>query len=281
VTAKISVRNVGKVFSVNGGEFQAVRDVNLEVAPEEFVCIVGPSGCGKSTLLRMLGGLETATTGEIKLDHQTPSRPITAMIFQQESVFPWLTVEQNAAYGMQVTNAWKGKESEERVDYFLEKTGLRKFRKFHPYQLSGGMKQRLSVARAFITNPEILLMDEPFAALDEQNKLLLQGELGKLWEANRSTVVFITHSIDEAVLLGDRVIVMSSAPGHLKRAFHIPFKRPRDPIELRHTAEFNAMTRDIWDMLRDEVERARALESGRITGGGTDKARALASTEGV
>ena len=281
MTSKISVRNVGKVFSVNGGDFQAVRDVNLEVAREEFVCIVGPSGCGKSTLLRMLGGLETATKGEIKLDQQTPGRPITTMIFQQESVFPWLTVEKNAAYGLHATNNWKGKESAERVDYFLEKTGLRGFRKFHPHQLSGGMKQRLSVARAFITNPEILLMDEPFAALDEQNKMLLQGELGKLWEGNRSTVVFITHSIDEAVLLGDRVIVMTSAPGQLKRAFDIPFKRPRDLIELRRTPEFNAMTRDIWELLRDEVERARSLESGRITGSGTGTARALASTEGV
>jgi NitT/TauT family transport system ATP-binding protein len=281
VTAKISVRNVGKVFSVQGGTFQAVRDINLEVAQEEFVCIVGPSGCGKSTLLRMLGGLETASKGEIRLDHQQPSRPISAMIFQQESVFPWLTVEQNAAYGLQVTNTWRGKESAERVDYFLEKTGLRRFRKFHPHQLSGGMKQRLSVARAFITNPEILLMDEPFAALDEQNKILLQGELGKLWEANRSTVVFITHSLDEAVLLGDRVIVMTSAPGQLKRAFDIPFERPRDLMELRRTPEFNAMTREIWDLLRDEVERARALEAGRIGGDEGGNPRALASAVGV
>ncbi len=280
MTSKISVRNVGKVFSVQGEPFHAVHDVNLEVAPEEFVCIVGPSGCGKSTLLRMLGGLETASAGEIRLDHQQPSRPITAMIFQQESVFPWLSVERNAAYGLQVTNALKGKESAERVDYFLQKTGLWRFRKFYPHQLSGGMKQRLSVARAFITNPEILLMDEPFAALDEQNKLLLQGELGKLWESNRSTVVFITHSLDEAVLLGDRVIVMTSAPGRLKHAFDIPFKRPRDPIELRRTPEFNEMTHEIWGLLRDEVERSRAQEAGRLTGD-DDGAPALASTEGA
>jgi NitT/TauT family transport system ATP-binding protein len=281
VTAKIVVRRVSKVFSVNGGEFLAVRDVNLDVEQEEFVCIVGPSGCGKSTLLRMLGGLETATKGEIRLDHQKPDCPISAMIFQQESVFPWLTVEKNAAYGLRVTNTWKGKESADRVDYFLEKTGLQSFRNFHPHQLSGGMKQRLSVARAFITNPEILLMDEPFAALDEQNKILLQGELGKLWEANRSTVVFITHSIDEAVLLGDRVVVMTSVPGQLKRSFSIPFGRPRDLIELRRTPEFNAVTREIWELLREEVERARALEAGRITWRGTDGSRAFASTGGV
>jgi NitT/TauT family transport system ATP-binding protein len=279
VTAKISIRNVSKVFSVKGGDFLAVREVNLDVAPEEFVCIVGPSGCGKSTLLRMLGGLETMTKGDIRIDHHQPGRPVTAMIFQQESVFPWLTVEQNAAYGLQVTNSWKGKESEERVDYFLEKTGLNSYRKFHPYQLSGGMKQRLSVARAFITNPEILLMDEPFAALDEQNKILLQGELGKLWEANRSTVVFITHSLDEAVLLGDRVIVMTSVPGQLKRSFDIPFERPRDLIELRRAPEFNALTREIWELLREEVERARAIEAGRISG--SDGAKKLAAAVGV
>jgi NitT/TauT family transport system ATP-binding protein len=279
VTAKISIRNVSKVFSVKGGDFLAVSDVNLDVAPEEFVCIVGPSGCGKSTLLRMLGGLETMTKGDIRLDHHQPGRPVSTMIFQQESVFPWLTVEQNAAYGLQVTNTWKGKESEERVDYFLEKTGLRSYRKFHPYQLSGGMKQRLSVARAFITNPEILLMDEPFAALDEQNKIMLQGELGKLWEANRSTVVFITHSLDEAVLLGDRVVVMTSVPGQLKRSFDIPFERPRDLMELRRTPEFNALTREIWELLREEVERARAIEAGRIGGG--DGAKQLASAVGA
>ncbi len=143
------------------------------------------------------------------------------------------------------------------------------------------MKQRLSVARAFITNPEILLMDEPFAALDEQNKMLLQGELGKLWEANRSTVVFITHSIDEAVLLGDRVIVMSSAPGHLKRAFDIPFERPRELIELREQPEFNALdARHLGPAARRGRAGARA-RSRPIAGGATGKARALASTEGV
>lgn len=278
MNSKISVRHVDKIFDVKGGEFLAARDVNLEVASEEFVCVVGPSGCGKSTLLRMLGGLDTPTSGEVLLRHDDPSRPITAMIFQQESVFPWLTVEQNAAYGLKVTNNWKGAESEEKVSYFLEKTGLSSFRKFHPHQLSGGMKQRLSVARAFVANPEILLMDEPFAALDEQNKMLLQQELGKLWETNRSTVVFITHSLEEAVLLGDRVVVMTSAPGHLKYSTPVPFERPRDLGELRRTPEFNDLTRQIWEMLRDEVERARALEAGRVSSRGGKTAGLMAKT---
>jgi len=267
---KIAMRRVGKSYPVRGGTFEALRDVNLEVGAEEFLCIVGPSGCGKSTLLRMLGGLDVASTGAIEVQQQSADRPLTAMIFQQESVFPWLSVAKNASYGLYATNSWNGRDSKERIDYYLEKTGLLSFRQFYPYQLSGGMKQRLAVARAFITNPEILLMDEPFAALDEQNKMLLQEELGKLWETCRSTVVFITHSIDEAVLLGDRVLVMSSTPGHLKQAFAVPFGRPRNLLALREQPEFGRMIRQIWDVLREEVQRTRALENQRLgqTGGG-------------
>ncbi len=264
MTAKIAIREVGRTFDVKGGSFSALDGVSLDVHDQEFLCIVGPSGCGKSTLLRMLGGLEHPTSGTLDMHHTDTLRPLTAMIFQEESVFPWLTVEKNAAYGLKVTGTWRGPESAERVDYFLEKTGLGRFRTFYPYQLSGGMKQRLSVARAFVTNPEVLLMDEPFAALDEQNKLLLQQELGKLWEENRGTVVFITHSLDEAVLLGDRVLVMSSAPGRIKQSIPIPFDRPRNLMSLRRTPEFNRITQEMWDLLRDEVERARAHESGRV-----------------
>ena len=200
------------------------------------------------------------------MNHHDPSRPLTAMIFQQESVFPWRTVEKSAIYGLTVTNGWRGAESVARTDYFLAKTGLSAFRDFYPHQLSGGMKQRLSIARAFIANPEILLMDEPFAALDEQNKILLQAELGKLWEECRSTVVFITHSLEEAVLLGDRVFVMTSAPGHLERCFDVPFERPRDIIDLRRSPEFNELTRQIWELLRDEVLRARDADVDRRSG---------------
>jgi NitT/TauT family transport system ATP-binding protein len=259
------MQGVSRSFAVRGGAFQALRDISLEVADGEFLCIVGPSGCGKSTLLRMLGGLDAPTQGRVAMNHANPARPLTAMIFQQESVFPWLTVENNAAYGLKVTNTWTA-ESAGRVEYFLERTGLLQFRRFYPHQLSGGMKQRLSVARAFATNPEILLMDEPFAALDEQNKILLQDELGKLWEECRSTVVFITHSLDEAVLLGDRVVVMSSAPGRIKQSFRIPFDRPRDLLDLRRAPEFNDLTRELWNLLRDEVLQARSQEAGRIGG---------------
>jgi len=268
MTSKISIAGVGRTFDVKGGPFTALEGVDVEVADEEFLCIVGPSGCGKSTLLRMLGGLDRPTSGRLEMRHAQPARPLTAMIFQEESVFPWLTVERNAAYGLRVTDTWRGEESEARVDYFLGKTGLARFRKFYPHQLSGGMKQRLSVARAFVTNPEVLLMDEPFAALDEQNKHLLQQELGRIWEENRSTVVFITHSLDEAVLLGDRVMVMTSAPGRIKETIRVPFERPRDLMELRRTPEFNALTRELWTLLADEVARARAQEAGRVSGTG-------------
>jgi NitT/TauT family transport system ATP-binding protein len=260
---KISLRGLSKEFDVDGGTFSALADVTLDVRREEFLCIVGPSGCGKSTLLRMLGGLDTPSRGRMSMRHDNPSRPLTTMIFQQESVFPWLNVEKNAAYGLKVTNTRDG-DGARRVEYFLEKTGLLPFRNFYPYQLSGGMKQRLSIARAFVTNPEILLMDEPFAALDEQNKMFMQDELRKLWEQFRSTVVFITHGLEEAVLLGDRVLLMSSAPGRIKQSFDIPFGRPRNLIELRRTPEFNAIVREIWDLLRDEVMRARAAELSRM-----------------
>jgi len=264
---KITIRNLGRVFHSKAGPFEALRSISLDVADQEFLCIVGPSGCGKSTLVRTLGGLEKATTGHITIDHKVRTAPLTAMIFQEESVFPWLTVEKNAAYGLKVTDGWDAKESPKRVDYFLEKTGLLSFRKFYPYQLSGGMKQRLSVARAFITNPEILLMDEPFAALDEQNKLLLQQELERLWEEFRSTVVFITHSLEEAVLLGDRVAVMTTAPGRIKEVVEVPFTRPRDFVELRRTPEFIELTHYLWGLLSDEVQRAREEEAQKLTGG--------------
>lgn len=263
---KINIQNVVKSFEVREGTFDAVRDLSLEVEDQQFVCIVGPSGCGKSTLLRMLGGLETETSGTIEVAHEDPSRPLSAMIFQEESVFPWLTVEQNAAYGLKVTGLWKGHESQDRVDYFLEKTGLIDYRSFRPHQLSGGMKQRLSVARAFAVNPEVLLMDEPFAALDEQNKLLLQEELGRLWEEFRTTVVFITHSIDEAVLLGDRVAVMSSAPGRIMNMTQVPFDRPRDLVQLRSNSEYVRIVNEVWEHLRREVIAAREQENARRSG---------------
>lgn len=264
VNAKISLRSISKAFQVDKREFYAVQNVSLDIADGEFVCIVGPSGCGKSTLFRMVGGLMEPTEGDIAIRRDSDDRPLTATVFQEESVFPWLTVEQNAAYGIKITRRWDKQRSPEIIDYFLEKTGLLPFRKLYPHQLSGGMKQRLSIARAFAAEPEILLMDEPFAALDEQNKLLLQDELVKLWEGNRSSVMFITHSIEEAVLLGDRVVVMTSSPGRFKEILDIPFQRPRDLQTLRTTPEFVETCRAIWELLREEVLNARDAQANRV-----------------
>lgn len=265
---KINIQNVSRTFGARGrkkgGGFTALSDVNLTVRDGEFLCIVGPSGCGKSTLLRMLGGLDRPTEGKITLRHADGGRVLDAMIFQQESVFPWMTVADNAAYGLRTAGQWKGAESQEVVDHFLQITGLSKFRDFYPSQLSGGMKQRLAIARAFATAPEVLLMDEPFAALDEQNKHLLQSELARLWEEHRSTVVFITHGLEEAVFLGDRVAVMSSAPGRIVEDIAIPFERPRDLAALKRDPEFTRITDRLWTALHDEVIAARDQETARL-----------------
>lgn len=271
---KISITGVAKTYGNPKTGFRALENVDLEIEAGQFVCIVGPSGCGKSTLLRMCGGLEVPTFGKISMRHDDVSRPMTAMIFQQESVFPWMTVKENAAYGIKTTGRWRGRESEEKVAYFLAKTGLSKFQEFYPSQLSGGMKQRLAIARAFATDPEVLLMDEPFAALDEQNKLLLQGELARLWEELRCSVVFITHGLDEAVLLGDRVAVMSSAPGRIIRDIEIPFARPRDMANMKRNLDARKIEEELWEVLRDEVLAARAQEDARIEGEAAVRGRA-------
>lgn len=263
---KVIVRDVERTFDVRRRAFRALEGVTLDVQRNEFLCIVGPSGCGKSTLLRMLGNLEKPSSGLLQIHHESAERPLSAMIFQEESVFPWMTVAQNAAYGVKITGTWRGQESQQRVDELLEKAGLSRFRDFYPHQLSGGMKQRLSLVRAWATSPELLLLDEPFAALDEQNKALLQQELVKLWEEYRSTVVFITHSLEEAVLLGDRVAVMTSAPGRIKEVVSVPFERPRVLASLRRSGEFNQLVTGLWESLREEVERARAAELRALAG---------------
>ena len=263
---KVIVRDVERTFDVRRRAFRALDGVTLDVRRNEFLCIVGPSGCGKSTLLRMLGNLEKPSSGLLQIHHESAQRPLSAMIFQEESVFPWMTVAQNAAYGVKITGTWRGQESQRRVDELLEKAGLSRFRDFYPHQLSGGMKQRLSLVRAWATSPELLLLDEPFAALDEQNKALLQQELVKLWEEYRSTVVFITHSLEEAVLLGDRVAVMTSAPGRIKEVVSVPFERPRALASLRRSGEFNQLVTGLWESLREEVERARAAELRALAG---------------
>jgi len=252
----IRIRDLVKSF----GSLVAVDHVSLDIAPGEFFMIVGPSGCGKTTLLRILAGLETATSGMIEIDVPAGSnRPDNSMVFQGDSIFPWMTVWQNAAYGLRMRKVAQ-KTIKDVVGHYLDRTGLTRFADYYPHQLSGGMRQRVAIARAFANDPQILLMDEPFSALDAQNKLLLQEELLHIWEEHKKTVVFITHSVDEAVLLGDRVMVMTAQPGRIKQFVTVGLARPRNIMELQGAPEYGELVQRIWANLRDEVQRARELE---------------------
>ena len=252
----IRIHELQKTF----GQLVAVDRVSVDIEQGEFFVIVGPSGCGKTTLIRILAGLEPATGGTIEVDTPAGSdRPVNSMVFQGESIFPWMTVWNNAAYGLRMRDA-PATIIKERVGHYLDATGLSRFADYYPHQLSGGMKQRVSIARAFANDPEILLMDEPFSALDAQNKVLLQEELLRIWEEQKKTVVFITHSVDEAVFLGDRIMVMTAQPGRVKSLVPVPLARPRNLIELQKAPEFGELIHRIWSGLRDEVQRARELE---------------------
>jgi NitT/TauT family transport system ATP-binding protein len=251
-TVKIRFTHLGKTFSLARSRVDALIDVNLEVKRGEFICIVGPSGCGKTTLLRVLAGLEWPTRGEAVIVQDDPKAPLTSMIFQESSIFPWMTVRDNVAYGLRLRRL-PPPHIVETVDRFIRLAGLERFADAYPHQLSGGMNQRVSVARAFCNDPEILLMDEPFAALDEQNKALLQEELLRIWSQTRKTVIFVTHSIDEALVLGDRVVVMSQRPGRLKAELRVDFPRPRYVYDLKAEPAFGEMSREIWTLLREEV----------------------------
>ncbi len=250
---KIRIRNLSKRF----GALSALDDVSIDIADGSFFMIVGPSGCGKTTLLRILGGLEDVSSGSAEMTDPAPGRPQYSIVFQGDSIFPWMSVWDNAAYGLRMRRAPRA-EIAEAVGHYLDRTGLTRFRNHYPHQLSGGMRQRVSIARAFANDPEVLLMDEPFSALDEQNRTILQQELLRIWEDDKKTVVFITHSVDEAVTLGDRIMVMTASPGRTKKMIDVPLERPRSVLELRHDPRYGEIVYDIWGQLKDEVERARA-----------------------
>ena len=189
---KIRIAGLTKLFRTGRTSVVALAEVNLAIPEGQFLCVVGPSGCGKTTMLRIMGGLETPTTGEVAVSQRDKNKPINSMIFQEHAIFPWMTVRDNVAYGLRMRGVGRG-ESRDRAEQFVKKVGLAKFAKAYPHQLSGGMKQRVSIARAFANDPEILLMDEPFASLDEQTKILLQEELLRIWEETRTTVIYVTH----------------------------------------------------------------------------------------
>lgn len=251
---KINATNVERSFRAKRADVQALGPFDLTVGEGEFVCLVGPSGCGKSTFLRIVAGLVNPSRGSVEIAPREKSRAAVAMVFQDYSIFPWKTVEANVRLGLDLAGVPR-RESRERVRHWLDRLGLADFADAYPATLSGGMRQRVSIARALAIEPEILLMDEPFAALDAQLRLLLQEELLSLWEADRRTVIFVTHSLDEAILLGDRVLVMTARPGKLLADYRVPFGRPRSGT-LRGTSEFAALEQQIWEVLRGEVNQS-------------------------
>jgi NitT/TauT family transport system ATP-binding protein len=245
------VRDVSKVFPGNN-RVQALDGINLRLKEGSFTCILGPSGCGKSTLLRILGDLETATAGQVENNLPESTVPRSAFVFQEHGVFPWFDVLQNVAFGEQMASVPK-KAREKHARHWIAEVGLTGFENAYPHQLSGGMRQRIAIARAFATGSPSLLMDEPLGALDAQTRILMQEQLVQLWEAERKTVVLVTHAIEEALLLGDQIVMMSARPGRIKDIIDVPFGRPRN-VEVEATAEFARMKQDIWDSLRDEVQ---------------------------
>jgi NitT/TauT family transport system ATP-binding protein len=254
MSVKILARNVTNIFPSASGPVIALKNFDLEVTEGEFVCIVGPSGCGKSTFLRILAGLLPPTSGEFKIvPGEDTSKPLNNVVFQEYAIFPWKKVIDNVAFGLQM-RGYSRKKRYEIANNWLDRVGLRKFANYYPHQISGGMKQRVSIARALANDPEVLLMDEPLGALDAQTRTVMQDELLHIWETHRKTVVYITHSIEEAVLLGDRVVLMTAHPGTNKAIFEVDILRPRD-IKTTSTARFAELSYEIWEALRDEVIR--------------------------
>jgi NitT/TauT family transport system ATP-binding protein len=256
--AAVEIVALQKEFATSQARVVALDNINLGVSPGEFLCIVGPSGCGKSTLLRILAGLDHQTGGSIKIEAAGWAVE-NAMVFQESGLFPWMDVEANVRFGL-MTRGVAAAEAAERVEAALRLVGLTRFRRHYPHQLSGGMRQRSAIARAFVTDPGMLLMDEPFAALDAQNRVILQTELVRIWEQTRKTVVYVTHSIEEALLLGDRTVIMTAHPGRIKQIIDVPFPHPRNLFTLSASPEFGKLKLDIWHVLEEEVMRARAEE---------------------
>ncbi|MFB7368347.1 ABC transporter ATP-binding protein [Streptomyces sp. NPDC056222] len=272
-TPKIVFEGVRKVFKVKDTkakrgsrtrkprEFTAVDGIDLEISAGEFVVLVGPSGCGKSTLLDLLGGLARPTGGQILLDGEPVTGPglNRGIVFQQYALLPWRTAQGNVEFGLEATGVPR-RERAARAREFLDLVGLTGFESRHPHELSGGMRQRVAIARSLAYDPDVLLMDEPFAALDAQTRESLQDELLRIWQRTGKTVVFITHSIDEAVYLGQRVAVMTSRPGRIKEIVPVALDSRTSTDDIRSSPEFAHHRHEIWALLHDEVARAQQLE---------------------
>jgi NitT/TauT family transport system ATP-binding protein len=245
---RVVISNLSKSFAKENESITALRDINLEIRDDEFVCFVGPSGCGKTTLLRIIAGLETATTGSVTLDGQeiTGPDPKRGMVFQEYSLFPWRTVLDNIAFGLEMKGVPKSERNRIAGEY-LDLVGLTQFAGHYPYELSGGMRQRVAIARALANDPDVLLMDEPFGALDAQTRNRMQKELLSIWEKTKKTIVFVTHSVDEAVYLADRIVVLSGRPGTIREVLDLPWPKPRD----RTSTEFADIRRYVLQLINE------------------------------
>ncbi|MGH8951552.1 MAG: ABC transporter ATP-binding protein, partial [Acidimicrobiia bacterium] len=234
----------------DGGSFEALKDVNFSVKDKEFFSIIGPSGCGKTTLLKMVAGLVKPTAGSIEVDGRRVVGPgdDRAMVFQSFVLLPWADVLTNVGFGLELRGMSR-KESREAAEPFLERVGLTRFAEHYPHELSGGMQQRVGLARALAVAPDILLMDEPFGALDAQTRQLMQEDLMRLWDEEQKTVIFVTHSMDEAAYLSDRVLVMDTHPGRVREVLDVPIPRPRDE-SVRRASAFTELTAHMWHELR-------------------------------
>jgi len=249
----IEFRDISRNFNTRDGEFQALTDVSFDVRDNEFFSILGPSGCGKTTLLKMVAGLIRPSGGTIRIGDDVVTGPgdDRAMVFQHFVLLPWADVLTNAGFGLEMRGVAR-KDAREQARPHLEQVGLSRFSSHYPHELSGGMQQRVGLARALTVNPDILLMDEPFGALDAQTRQLMQEDLTTLWDKEKKTVIFVTHSMDEAAYLSDRVLVMDTHPGRVKEILDIPLERPREP-GIRRSALFRELTSHMWAQLRDMI----------------------------
>jgi NitT/TauT family transport system ATP-binding protein len=257
MASKLAISRLNKTF----GDLEALRGIDLAVERGEFISVVGPSGCGKTTFLRIIAGLETATAGEVLLDGRAARKPggDRGFVFQNDNLLPWRTVFANAMIGREVAGQ-TGPAQRRQAMALLKLVGLEGFEHYYPRQLSGGMRQRVNLARALAIDPEILLMDEPFSALDAQTREIMQTELLRIWEEGRKTVLFVTHQIDEAVFLSDRVLVFARRPGRVQAEIKIPLRRPRT-LAIKRTPEFVSLVDRIWRMIEDDVRAAALYEN--------------------
>jgi NitT/TauT family transport system ATP-binding protein len=257
IRPQIQINNVSKIFSAGGREVIALDDINMDVQPGEFICLLGPSGCGKSTLLNAIAGFSLPTIGTIIVDEKPVQEPgpDRGMVFQEYALFPWMTVEKNIAFGLEIKKLPK-EVIYEKVDSLLKMLNLQDFRERYPKDLSGGMRQRVAIARVLALDSPIMLMDEPFGALDSLTRRNLQDELLRIWIEFKKTIIFVTHSIEESIYLADRIVVMTYRPGKIKKEVSIAIPRQRDPS----TVEFNELKKELSFLVMEEQSRSQEAQ---------------------